>query len=194
MSATVSYNGNTIATIASGTKTLKTSHKWMVDDITITESGGATNFVTGTFKGTSTGTMDVTIPYSGTSYPIAVIIVPTEGAYNSTTGTIYSLVQRYVISEWVMTKSRITASPTYATSGGANYGVTAWVYKSSTSSATSYSRSSAMNTNVYTTDSATAAGATACRVLSNKKLNVYIAASSYGFAPNVEYKYMVVYG
>lgn len=196
MSATVKYNGRTIATIANGTKTLKTSHKWLTGDLVITESGGSggvSNLVTGTFKETTTGVKSIDLDYSGNGYPIAVLIYPTEGAYNSAAGTIYNLVQRYVVVEWAMTKSRMTTAPTYGSSGGAaNYGVTAWIYKNSTSSATTYSRSSAMNTSTYS-GNPSASGSSVCKFNSATVMRIFIADASYGFAPNVEYTYRVIY-
>lgn len=38
--------------------------------------GGSSNYVKGTFKGTTTGTaMDINIPYTGNGYPIASFII-----------------------------------------------------------------------------------------------------------------------
>ena len=43
-------------------------------------SGGATNLVTGTFKGTTTGAaMDVPLNYTGSGYPILTVIYPKGG-------------------------------------------------------------------------------------------------------------------
>lgn len=160
-------------------------------------SAGATNFVTGTFTASSStgAAATVTIPYTGTGYPIAALVFIAEGAYKSGT-TWYNSKQRYAVGQWTYSKSEVTTSPTWATSGNGNRGVTTWVYKNSTSSSTSYSRSSAMDTNVLTSSStsATAAGATCVRFKGNgKTLTYFVASTSYGLLAGQEYRYVVVY-
>lgn len=162
--------------------------------------GGASNIVQGTFTtGSSTGTTaTVSIPYTGSGYPIACFVYIDGGAYNNTaTGntTWYNSVQRYAVGVWSMTKSVMTSTPTYGTSGSQNYGVTEWIYKNSTSQATTYSRSSAMTTNVYTSSDATGAGATCVRFKANsgKTLSYYVASTSYGLLASTKYAYIVVY-
>ena len=162
--------------------------------------GGASNIVQGTFTtGSSTGTTaTVSIPYTGSGYPIACFVYIDGGAYNNTaTGntTWYNSVQRYAVGVWSMTKSVMTSTPTYGTSGSQNYGVTEWIYKNSTSQATTYSRSSAMTTNVYTSSDATGAGATCVRFKANsgKTLSYYVASTSYGLLASTKYAYIIVY-
>lgn len=156
--------------------------------------GGASNIVTGTFTGSTTGAaMSVSLNYSGNGYPILAVIRPTEGAYNSTTGSWYSKVQRYAIAMWSGSKARMTATPTYATSGGQNYMCCCGIYKSSTSSSTSYSRSSSMTVNGYTSSSATQSSTACVRFNSATSMSVFIAASSYGFASGIEYTYTIIY-
>lgn len=161
--------------------------------ITGTASGGVTNLVTGTFTPSTTGSVGtVTIPYTGTGHPIMCAVFPAAGSYKSTTD-IYTLVQQYAVVEWYMSKANTALAPTYETSGGANYGCTAWVYKSSASSATTYSRSSAMTTNTFTTSNPTAAGATCVRFLGNTTLKYYTASTSYGLVSGTEYRYVICY-
>lgn len=156
-------------------------------------SGGASNFVTGTFTtGSSAGYTNISIPYTGSGYPIMCVVVIDGGAYHSGT-TWYTSTQRYAIGQWTMTKSNMTASPSYATSGAQNQGVTTWVFKNSTSSSTSYSRSSAMNTNVYTTNNASNSGANTIKLHSGNVLSYYVNTSSYGLHPNMTYRYFIVY-
>ena len=104
-------------------------------------SGGASNFVTGTFTTGSTtgttGTLDV--PYTGAGYPLALVIVVEGGMYNSAVTPWYSAVSRYAVGQFVATKANTTTAPSYGTSGAANQGSVQVMYKSSTSSATSYS-------------------------------------------------------
>ena len=162
-------------------------------EVVVNVSGGASNMVTGTFTPGTTGTAaSLTIPYTGSGYPIAAAIFPADGSYKSST-TIYNLVQQYAVVEWYMSKANAALAPTFTTSGGANYGCPAWVYKSSTSSATTYSRSSAMTTNTYSSSNATAAGATCVRFTGTKTLSYYTASTSYGLVSGTEYRYVILY-
>lgn len=156
--------------------------------------GGASNFVTGTFTADSgTGAAhSVTIPYTGTGYPIAAMVFIAGGAYESGT-TWYNSMQRYAVGQWTFSKSVQSTTPTYATSGAQNQGVTTWVFKNSASSSTSYSRSSAMNTNVLSSSSATGAGATCCRFKNRTTLSYYTASTSYGLLAGQEYRYVILY-
>ena len=79
--------------------------------------GGASNYVTGTFTvGSSGGQVEsVSIPYTGSGYPIAGIIYPEGGPYNNTsTGqtTWYNSVTRYAVGFFSWAKSVITSTPT----------------------------------------------------------------------------------
>ena len=154
--------------------------------------GGATNVVTGSFTGTTTGAaMDVTLSYSGSGYPVACYVWPDGGIVGNT--TFNSTVQRYAIGIWSMSKAYGNTTPTYATSGNQNQGATIARYKSSTSSATSYGNAGAHNTNTYSSSNATAAYATALRFKNATTMSVFIASTSYGFMANVKYNYVVVY-
>ena len=159
--------------------------------------GGASNIVTGTFTGTTTNAaMDITLNYTGSGYPIALVVCPTEGPYNSTTGTFYSLVQRYATAVYFMVKSRIGTSPVYSsTSDEDDYATVANIYKNTATSATSYAVAQASIR--WFRDSSAGAGGSGgtvvCRFKSNTIMSVFIAASSYGFAANIEYTYRVLY-
>ena len=156
--------------------------------------GGASNFVHGEFKTqSSAGVQSVDIPYSGSGYPLMCYIVIKGGAYVSGTDW-YNSVQRYAIGVWACSKSVMSSAPTYGTSGTQNQAVTMSIYKNSTSSSTSYTRTSAMNTNTFTSSNATNAAATAVRFKGNAKtLSVYVNTSSYGLFPNQDYEYWVIY-
>lgn len=165
---------------------------------TASGGGGASNVVIGEFTADSgTGAAHtVSIPYTGSGYPIAAIVFVADGAYNSGGQTDwYNSVQRYAVGQWTYTKSVQTSAPTYGTSGTQNQGVTTCVFKNSTSTATTYSRSSAMNTNVLTSSNATGAGATCVRFKANggKTLSYYTASTSYGLLAGIRYTYIIVY-
>lgn len=165
--------------------------------------GGVTNVVQGAFTTDSTRntTQNITISYSGTGYPIAVMIFVKGGAYNnSSTGntTWYNAVSRYDVGHYSMSKARGTTTPSYSTSGADNYGVVDIIYKNSTSSSTNYSRTSTMTANVFTSSSTSAQASTACVRFkgNNKAMSVYIGnkgSSSIGFASDTEYTYIVIY-
>ena len=162
--------------------------------VSVESSGGSSNIVEGTFTtGSSAGVSSVTIPYTGSGYPISCIVVVEGGAYNSAISGWYNSMQRYAVGQWTMTKAVFTSSPTYTTSGTQNQGVTTWVYKNSTSSSTSYSRSSAMNTNAFSSSNASNAGATCVRLKSGNVLSYYVNTSSYGLLPDTTYRYIITY-
>lgn len=154
--------------------------------------GGASNVVTGTFTGTTTGAaMDVTLNYTGSGYPVAVVIYPSEGAYNKS-GTFYSLVQRYAIVYYLIIQAKSSNVPLY-NAGNDDFASTMCEYKSSASSSTSHSRAAASSTTCYYDANATSGTSSAVRIRSATKMSVFIAGTSYGFAANIEYKYWVLY-
>ena len=163
--------------------------------------GGASNIVQGTFTtGSTTGTAETfSINYTGSGYPIMLAVYVDGGAYNNSTGgntTWYNSVQRYAVGAFYMTKSQRPVTPTYTTSGGANYGTVAVIYKNSTSQATTYSRTSSMTANMYTSSStnANATATTTVRFKGNgKTVTYYVASSSYGLLASTKYAYIAVY-
>ena len=163
--------------------------------------GGASNIVQGTFTtGSSTGVAEsFTINYTGSGYPIMLAVYVDGGPYNNSTGgntTWYNSVQRYAVGYVTIVKSQIPVTPTYTTSGGANYGTVAVIYKNSTSQATTYSRTSSMTANSYTSSStnANATAATTVRFKGNgKTVTYFVAASSYGLLASTKYAYIAVY-
>lgn len=163
--------------------------------------GGASNIVQGTFTtGSTTGTAEsFSINYTGSGYPIALMIYVDGGPYNNSTGgntTWYNSVQRYAVGAFYLVKSQIPVTPTYGTSGGANYGTVAVIYKNSTSQATTYSRTSSMTANSYTSSStnANATATTVARFKGNgKTVTYYVASSSYGLLASTKYAYIAIY-
>lgn len=163
---------------------------------TASGGGGASNLVTGTFTGTTTGAaIDVTLNYSGSGYPVVVVIYPTEGPYNSTTGSFYNLVQRYAIATYYSIKSETNSTPTYPstyTTSKVNEGIYLCRYKSSATSALGALASGATTYNYRDTD-AVSDVTKVLMIRSKTKMSVFIASTSYGFAANIEYKYWVIY-
>lgn len=171
--------------------------------VNVSGGGGLTNVVMGTFTTGSTrnSNQSITIPYTGSGYPIALMVFIAGGVYNNGTGgntTWYNSLDRYDVGAFYMTKARTTTAPTYGTSGADNYGAIVYIYKNSTSQSTSYSRGSSMTANTFTSSSTSAAsGNNCCRFKGNgKTLSVYIGnktSSTYGFPPSTDLQYIVVY-
>ena len=159
--------------------------------------GGASNIVMGEFTTpSSAGVTNINIPYTGNGHPIAAMVFVKGGAYNNTSSgqtNWYSSVQRYAVGQWTMHKSVQDSNPTYGTSGTQNQGVTTAIYKNSTSTATPYTRTSAMNTNVFSSSNATNAALTCVRLKSGNVLSYYTNTSSYGLHPNTTYTYIIIY-
>lgn len=161
--------------------------------VSVSGGGGATNFKTGTFTTPSeTGATNISIPYTGTGYPIMIVVVVETGMYHSGTDW-YNSVQRYAVGQWTCTKSNFTTSPTYTTSGSANQGVVVSIYKNSTSTATSYTNTSSMNANVFSSSDASNSATNAIRYKSGNVLSYYTNTSKYGLHPNTVYRYFIAY-
>jgi len=163
-----------------------------IGDIETGGGGGASNVVTGTFTGTTTGAaMDVPLDYSGSGYPIAVMVYVSS----SDTSTFNSLIQRYAIRDYIADKLSRNEVPTYDSQGTINYAICTSKYKNSTSNGYTYSDSGSTNANtlLYSNTGATASSGLAVRMKSNNLMSVFIASDSYGFAANIEYTYYVIY-
>lgn len=158
--------------------------------------GGASNIVTGTFKysQTSASAQSITLNYSGTGYPIACIVVLDDGVLND---TYTNTVARYAIAQYFMTKTYADQTPTYTTSGNANQGAVATVYKSSNSTAATLTRTSSATANTYSSSNASASTTTPVRFKSKTSMSIYAGANSgtsrYGFFNGLQYRYWVIY-
>lgn len=155
--------------------------------------GGASNIVEGTFTtGSSAGYTNISTGYTGSGYPLSCIVVVEGGAYDSSSEW-YNAIQRYAIGQWTMTKSDFSSTPTYTASGTENQGVITAIFKNSTTSATSYSRTSAMSTNAFSSSNASNTGANCVRLKSGNVLSYYTNPSGYGLLPNTTYRYIITY-
>lgn len=163
---------------------------------TASGGGGASNLVQGTFTGTTSGEiLEINVPYTGNGYPIAAMIFPKEGGYNSS-GTFYNAIQRYAMHTWVMVKDYPLSEPSYTGSASNNKAVILTRYKSSTTSSTTYeSNSTSSSVVIYATSSpsSSSSGGNVCKFSSSTKMKVLIASTSYGFMAGIEYVYCIVY-
>lgn len=152
------------------------------------------NFVSGSFTtNSSSGVQTVTIPYTGSGYPLVAIVFVTGGV-SSDNATWYQLIKQGAVGVWAMTKTYQNSTPTYATSGDANAGNCILMYKSSSTSATSYGRTGNASANTYTTTNASSAASTTIRFKSATTMSVYVVGSSnYGLAQSCSYTYFIIY-
>lgn len=160
--------------------------------------GGASNFVTGTFTtgDTASANETVTVPYTGSGYPIALVIFVEGGCYNSAISPWYSSMIRYAVGQVVITKANTTTAPSYTTSGGANQGTIQLLFKNSTTSATSYSSTRSATANSYSSTNATGTSTTSVRWRSNTLISYRTAggtSSTYGLHTETTYRYYVLY-
>lgn len=167
-----------------------------------TGSGGSntcTKLVTGTFTTGSTRASNgtVTISYTGSGYPIAVVVYMNGGAYNPD-DTWYDTIAQYDVDCFMMTKAQMSSTPTFVSSGSvpANQGVVACIYKSSTSNATTHTRSGTSSA-VFFNSSNASTGYNCIRFKDNTTtLSYYIgnnASNTAGLSPSKTYAYAVLY-
>lgn len=184
----------TASELVSGTKTI--TQNGLIDVANYASVLIGDIVITGTFTGTTGGSSsDVSIPYTGSGYPIALIICPTEGPYNSSTGSYYNLLSYCATAIFVGVKAEIDVAPQYGSNISANHMIVMHRYKSSTSNATQYSIQQGTSY-MYSNTDATSGGISVVRLKTTTTMSVYFSSGSgtnYGFAPNIEYTYYIVY-
>ena len=174
-----------------------------ISQISTGGGGGCTKLVTGNFTTGSTraGTGSTSISYTGSGYPIALMVYISNGANNTTSQgntTWVNSVDRYDVGFYSMSKAEINTTPTYVTSASvsANWGVVTIIYKNSTSDSTSYTRTSNMAAVVYnSTDGASSYNCVRFKG-NGKTLSWYVgnkASNRVGLVPSTKYDYIVVY-
>lgn len=163
---------------------------------TMSGGGGASNIVIGEFtpdeeyKGYP---MTVNISYTGSGYPVAVMIYPSEGAYDPD-GTYYNTIQRYALHTVAIVKDLFDEAPTYGyTTTGADKASIVVRYKNSTSSSTSITQSGTTSANLFTTVDPSAMASSCVRFTSATTMKILVADTSYGFMADIPYTYHIVY-
>ena len=154
-------------------------------------------YVTGTFtpQASEANTVkSITIPYTGSGYPIACYIFPTPGAYKND-ATIYTTAQKQAIVTYMIVKDDISSSPNYSSNVDASKAYVVSTYKNSDTAADSYTAGYQKNYQVYTSSNPTGGFYTYCvRFSSSTNMNIFIATTSvYGFLAGQEYTYQIVY-
>lgn len=168
------------------------------DQTYIKGGGGASNFATGTFTTPSTTSTNgtVTVPYTGTGYPLALVIYVEGGVYNPAISGWYDSLVRYSVGQFIITKSIATTAPTYGASETQNYGTVQVMYKNSTSYATTYSSTRSAAANSYSSSNANGTSTTSVRWRSNTLISYRTAggtSSTYGLLADTTYRYIAVY-
>lgn len=161
-----------------------------------TGSAGLSNIVTGTFEGQTTdkgSAISISIPYTGSGYPIAGIVYPSHGTMK-TSDPFAELVQKYAEVMFAFVKNNVDTAPTYNdTSAEANKCSVLAYYKYSESDPLNYTTGGAKGTASFQSYVASATYATCIRIHSSTSMSAYIASDSYGFASGIEYTYHIVY-
>lgn len=158
-----------------------------------TGSSGYPNVVIGTFKGeTAASSLDITVPYNGNGYPIALFIFlsdPDSLSYYRT------LMRRYNIGAFSIIKENLNES-NYAGTGNDSRAMYSYIYKSSNTSSMSYGGSCNVDAGYFKDeDAGTGSGNKILRIRSRTKFSVYVVSTTttYGFVAGIEYTYHMVY-
>ena len=159
--------------------------------------GGVSGVISGTFINTTAGSsgeaMDINTGYTGTGYPVYIIITPTGGP-NNTEYDFYNLNKRYATRLFMAYRTRgVDDAPLYGTSTDVNNkAMLVNFVKGSSATATTASSNSA--TDLYQNTAATGGSAnTIVKIKNNTTISVYIQGSQYGFAKGYEYNYYILY-
>ena len=161
--------------------------------------GGCVKLVQGSFTtgATRASTGTVSINYTGTGYPIAVMVYINGGAYNPNTEW-YNTLAQYDADTFYMTKAQMDSTPTFVSSASvsANQAVVSATYKSNASTATTHSRNGSQSAVFFNSSDATT-GYNCIRFKnSTKTMSYYIgnkASNRVGLAPSQTYHYIIVY-
>ena len=159
----------------------------------IPSGGGSGNLVSGTFKGTTSGVLSISLPYTGNGYPLAIAIYVKDGVDNANCDY-YDVVQRYAHKSCIGVKSITSTSPDFTQANvTANIAQFLTCYKGSTSDATVYGTASG-NSVMYGTGNPYGTSVLGSVVFSSStNLKVYVTSSDRGFMKDIEYEYFVLY-
>ena len=173
----------------------------LIGEISNIQQGGTScpKLVQGTFTTGSTraSTGTVTINYTGTGYPIAVMVYMQSGTYDPN-DTWYNTIAQYDADGFMAIKAQMSSTPTFVSSGSvpANQATATVVYKSNASNATTHTRSGSQSAVMYNSSNAST-GYNCIRFTdSTKTMTYYIgnsASNRVGLAPSKTYAYIIVY-
>ena len=154
-------------------------------------------YVTGTFTGASSekgGIKTLSISYTGNGYPISLQIFPTAGSYESGSSA-YTSTQKMAMIVYTMTKDSTSATPDWGNDAEKNRGVVFAMYKNSDSDGTVVTSSMKKDTRIFTTPNPVGTySVNAVKFYDKNTMKVWIAnTDEYGFLPEVEYTYQIIY-
>ena len=161
--------------------------------INVAGGGGASNVVSGKFKGTTAGMLDINLQYEGNGFPVAVVIYPSEGVYKAD-GEYYSLMQKNALALYCAVKNNLSLAPSYSNHSTNDAAMHLYRYKSSSNSATSYTHNAINSASVKVYNST---GSGIVMIRNAKKFSVRIITavdgSTIGFASGIDYTYNIIY-
>ena len=201
---TGSYEGGGSATLitknitANGTYNASSDNADGYSSVTVSVSGGASNFVQGTFTASTAGSVqEISIPYSGNGYILSLTIYVTNGIYNSSASDWWNVIHTYATGHLSITKSYVGMTPDY-TQNNSNYngGSFMVVYKNNTSNGNSYTRTSATPLVIYKNETPTSTNSGFIRITSKNTVKILVCGAdngTYGFLSGVNYTYHAVY-
>lgn len=184
-----------------GTYTADTGKAYSPVTVNVQGGGGASNFVTGTFTtpSTTSSVNSVTIPYTGSGYPI-MLVVTIEGGFESEPWA--SALVRYAVGQHIICKYVFGEAPDYSiptTSPDADKcrGTVQALYRNSDTSSINYSSTrSGAAFNYDATDPPTGSANMCVKITSNTTFE-YITcggtSSTYGLSTEQTYRYVAVY-
>lgn len=153
--------------------------------------GGGANTVRGSIKTqSSAGVQTISVPYSGTGFPVFVAVFPSGG---SISGPISTIVQYHGVIAYMFMKGNANA-PGYAGSGGDDNADVAYAYKDSGTNASSRGMYGATSKTVFTQNNPSTTAAEVLKMSANNIIKINVAtANDYGFVANADFEYVVVY-
>lgn len=161
--------------------------------VTVNVAASASKMVTGTFTGDSAGALAVTVPYSGSGYPIAGIVFPSDGAWEANSG-IPELIRKNCIIMWAFGKIDTSTTPDYSSDTDDNKAEAFYYTKTSDSSASTTGAGRVHQSRIFNSNTnASAYYDSAIRMKSATSMSVYISDSGTGFIKDVEYTYLLIY-
>lgn len=171
----------------------------LLDEIGGISQSNCTRMVTGTFTtGSTRATSEtVTINYTGTGYPIAVMVYISGGAYDPDNEW-YDTLAQYDADSFMMTKAQMSSTPTFVASASvpANQGVVSATYKSNATTPTTHTRNGSQSAVFFNSSDATT-GYNCVRFKNNTTTMSYyignLASNRVGLAPEQTYHYIIVY-